>query len=560
MKKLIKIILILIVLESALYSQLADSPSPKFRINIKNTGVSAYGPTPTIPMKAIKVITNWKAETGSNVWASPSIGNDGKIYVGSCDKYMYCFNSDGSNIWRSLTGDVIHSSAAIGNNNKVYVGSFDNYLYCFFTNGKTNRRYKTGGAICSSPSIGSNGNIYVGSHDHYLYCFNTNGTTNWKSATTNDIGASIPAIGNDGRIYIGSLDNYLYCFDPDGSTNWYRPTGDGINSSPAIGNDGNIYVGSKDSYLYCFSTNGNTNRKVKTGGIISISCPAIGNDGRIYIGSYDNYLYCFNPDGTINWQTFLGGIIRSSPVIGSDNKIYIGSHDSYLYCLNPDGTINWKVKTGGSIDSSPVIGSNGEIYIGSSDHYLYCFKVLSCDTGQVAFFNKAPGQYFGVLNLKLTAYKDASKKQLDPLVTIIATIYRNDILYQSLTGNGSIDITLPAEAKYKIKYYTKDNFNNINEIKEAEYIVLIEPGRYIAVYPTVINLNEKDKVIFAYKEQKNNVDIKICTLRGNVVKTITGADFSTGLYEYKTENFQSLPAGRYILKIKDKKALFFIIK
>ena len=84
----------------SLSAQLANSPCPKFHINDQNTGLSAYGATPLGSLTSL-VKTNWKSVTGFFVVSSPAIGSDGKIYVGSYDGYLYCFNTNGTTNWKS---------------------------------------------------------------------------------------------------------------------------------------------------------------------------------------------------------------------------------------------------------------------------------------------------------------------------------------------------------------------------------------------------------------------------------------------------------------------------
>lgn len=185
---------------------------------------------------------------------------------------------------------------------------------------------------------------------------------------------------------------------------------------------------------------------------------------------------------------------------------------------------------------------------------------IDMDIYPIVFFNKIQGEYVGDLDLKLTAYKDATKSELEPTATIVIKIFCNDKEYQTHTGIGTVDISLPAGAGYKLSYYTRDIVNNTSLLKEAIYTVVKKSSEDIAINPTVVNLNEEEKIKFIYKNGQDNMIIKICTLREDVVKEITGVDFSTGSYEYSTKNLQSLPTGQYIIKIGNKKTLFTLIK
>ena len=179
----------------------------------------------------------------------PAIANDGTVYIGSFDQYLYAIYPNGNLKWRYQTGGIVNSSPSISNDGTVYVGSWDGYLYAIYPNGSLYWKYQaaTGGArINSSPAIASDSTIYVGSEDHGLYAIYPNGSLKWRYQTDMNIWGSTPAIGRDGTIYVGSEDRYLYAIYPDGSLKWRYQAGARINVQPAIASDGTIYVGSDD--------------------------------------------------------------------------------------------------------------------------------------------------------------------------------------------------------------------------------------------------------------------------------------------------------------------------
>ena len=98
-----------------------------------------------------------------------------KLYLLSCFLFMLCFihassaQTPGTLKWRYKTGNLIESSPAISEDGTIYVGSYDDYLYAINPDGTPKWRYQTGNNVESSPAIGSDGTVYVGSWDHYLY-------------------------------------------------------------------------------------------------------------------------------------------------------------------------------------------------------------------------------------------------------------------------------------------------------------------------------------------------------------------------------------------------------
>jgi hypothetical protein len=156
-------------------------------------------------------------------------------------------NNQGSEKWRFKTGGSVADSAVIDDNGIIYFGSWDSYLYAVYPNGTMKWRYGTEGLIWSCPAISEDGTIYVGTFHNYLHAVNPNGTRKWKFDADNSITAS-PAIAEDGTIYFGTYGEggRVYAINPDGTEKWHYITGWHICSGPAIGDDGTVYVGSSD--------------------------------------------------------------------------------------------------------------------------------------------------------------------------------------------------------------------------------------------------------------------------------------------------------------------------
>ncbi|RLE71848.1 MAG: hypothetical protein DRJ45_02925, partial [Thermoprotei archaeon] len=378
--------------------------------------------------------------------------------------------------WKFKTGASIRWGVcpAVTEDGRIYCGSDDDYLYCLDMNGNLIWKYKTGGNIPCAPLIVGE-RVIFGSKDGYLYCLNRNtGSLLWRYKTEGDFGGTSPAYNGEHIITgVGKNNPNLYCFDLEGNEIWRFSIGTPQFFSAAIGPDGIIYVGSDESHLYAISSNGtikwdfNTEtiikgylgviiqnitpeikktiglrenygvlitdvkkgspaekagikpndvileydgkkvknvqdicmmvRETEPGKRVKILLwrksrkitihakigrvgaefyggPAISSDGTVYASSDEGYLYSINPDGSLKWKFKTGDDIWSSPAIAKDGTIYVGSLDGYLYAINPDGSLKWKFKTGGSVVSSPAIAQDGTIYVGSDDCCLYAIN------------------------------------------------------------------------------------------------------------------------------------------------------------------------------------------
>ena len=212
-------------------SEIPPKDWPYWRGNMEKPGVA------TNQMGPVKLNLIWKYQTGGGaVTSSPAIVN-GKVYVGSYDKNLYCLDAyTGSLLWKFETGFRIASSPAVAGN-KVYLGPDDGYVYCLDANtGALVWKKAVGGfypsmmvevaswQVRSSPIIVNN-RLYVGGLDGKVYCLNAlNGEILWSYTTGMPIVGS-PAYYGD-RIYITSLDRNVYCLDANTGTklwNWTTP-------------------------------------------------------------------------------------------------------------------------------------------------------------------------------------------------------------------------------------------------------------------------------------------------------------------------------------------------
>src|SRR3972149_5799832 len=263
-----------------IHAQLADSPWPMFRHDLKHTGRSSY-------TGSGKNYLQWVYPVGSST-STPAIGTDSTIYVGSYDSNLYAINPDGTLKWKYKTGDVIESSPAVGTDGVIYVGSNDNKVYAINSDGTLKWFYTTDGDVVSSPAVGTNSTVYVGSYDGNLYAINKDGTL--KKDPPPSLKQQIyssPAVGSAEIIYVGSRNNRLYSFSANLSERWYRQVFNQVDSSPAIGSDGTVYVGADK--LYAFTDSGSYWTYTTTNELPVSSSPAISSSDNIYFGAESGF-------------------------------------------------------------------------------------------------------------------------------------------------------------------------------------------------------------------------------------------------------------------------------
>ncbi len=288
--------------------------------------------------------------------ASPSIGSDGTVYVGSADRQLYAINPNGTLKWVYPTKVILSSSPALATDGTIYVAgtNLDKTIVCpapipvaqlstFYAinpNGTLKWEITLSGNLNSSPVIASDGTIYVGSA----------GDTTFDRANPCDVATAYPPSDANASY---PVNGHVYAINPAGTINWdFRALGN-VDSSAAIAADGTIYIGS-DYATKAYGAN--------TTLLIDIGSQTTG------------YFYAINPNGTLIWVTDLFGNVKSSPAIGSDGTIYVGSDKEDVFALNTNGTIKWIYPTRGPVRSSPALAADGTIYVGSNDSGLYALN------------------------------------------------------------------------------------------------------------------------------------------------------------------------------------------
>lgn len=309
----------------------------------------------------------WKFDTHTSLYASPSIGPDGTIYLSIplAPGMLYAINPNGTIKWTANSPNLSTQSApTVSDDGTIYVGA-----QAYDSNGSLKWSYPTGKITYSSPAISRSGVIYVGSNDKFLYAINLDGTLKWRFLTSAEIDSS-PAIGTDGTIYILSR-NAFYAINPNGTQKWKIDIGyyasEILRSSPAIDSDGTIYV------CNC-AINPDGTIKWGTFGLTYCS-PIIGNDS-IYIGDDTGNLYSYDKKtGIIKWSFSTYEMIRCTAAIGADGTIYFGS--SGFYALDSNGSLKWKIDSV-YCDTPIVVSLSGIIYFGHRNSpYLYAINSSS---------------------------------------------------------------------------------------------------------------------------------------------------------------------------------------
>ena len=297
----------------------------------------------------------WSVQTGDWIESTAALSPDESVvYFGSWDNNLYALNTEsGAQEWTFETGSLIFSSPAVADNGTILAGGADGFVYALGPDGSLQWSAFLGGEIDSSIAIGLSGRLYVGTTEGFIYALDIEtGEEIWSfeiPVEPSAVGrvtsiASSCALDGLGKLYFGSNNYFVYALNTlDGTLAWNFETGAEVESSPTISIDGNLLVSSRDGLLYSLSREGEFVWSVNIGENYYTSA-VVDEIGRIYVSSYISdtlsYLNLISPEGTILQRVAFSDVIDSSVAIGPGGVLYLGNNDGSIYAFSNGGRLS----------------------------------------------------------------------------------------------------------------------------------------------------------------------------------------------------------------------------
>jgi outer membrane protein assembly factor BamB len=389
------------------------APVPKFRVDAGNSGneTALNGPTGDIatPPTAFPAFG-----TGDEILlASPAIGADGTVYVGSTDGRLYAYDSAGGSVrWSVDTGGPIDSSPAIARDGGVFIGSESGKLTCVEPDGTVRYSIDLGAGPIDTPvAIGPDGSVYVGTSNgaasEFIAIDGLSGQVLWRYDNAGGDIRTVPAIlqgaaPGDVTVFFATTGGEVVALasKPDASGNPVvrgtfsvadvGDTGTFYTSSPALSADGStLYIGALNNNLYALNTADLSQKWAFDTGAPVYASPAVDlATGRVYVANFDTFgtsavsfqsrLWALLPDGSAdlsfgeldpssgartgyflpqetsdtNSAEVVGTLITSSPLVDASGTVYFGAYNDRIYAVDGiDGSRLWAVKLGGADDT-----------------------------------------------------------------------------------------------------------------------------------------------------------------------------------------------------------------
>jgi len=309
-------------------------------------------------------------EGASSFHATPALGTDGTLYIG--------FSTGGATpeargtfyalrgaagvspqaVWTVDLGPGRQtSSPTLGDDGTIYVVSGAGKLFAIAPDGMTRWTAKVGPTVKSSPSLAADGTVLIASMDGKLYAVSPPGNEAQGEATvrwTFDFGQ-----------HLGSTPLVTAPMPPPGAD------AVGSGSSPMIAPDGTIYVGANNSNLYAINPDGTLKwlyeAEREVAGIWST--PALSLDERtIFFTANKGGVYALDREtGKPRWQFGVYGSVYSSPTLDSQGTLYTGSTIGHVFALRSEtGGLVWDLDVETPVWTAPAIRSDGTLVVGDT--------------------------------------------------------------------------------------------------------------------------------------------------------------------------------------------------
>ncbi len=524
MKKILLLFLIIFLLVNVKFVLSSEVIWNTYRGNTQRWGYSDSQFSPPL-MEAFRY--------NSNATFSSPIYANGKIFVGSGDKNLYCFDAETGNILWTYETDGAITHAPTYDNGKIYFGSVDGYFFCLDENNpqKYFWRYITYSKIYVSPLVIGN-IVYFASENGLVYAFDKiTGKEVWNTPflTQGKINSAIA--GDDTSIFFISQDGNLYAVHPlTGSLLWKKIVGPNVKSTPVI----------KENYVYILNNMGQLLAIDRTTrnqdwyynlGQDTNTTPAISGDLAIILGKNGKIACVDLKTGKARWERTLSGSFDTSPVV-TDKYIFVGDSASTLYMLSiENGTTSWFTKFEKGFYNDFCI-QNNRLYTVGLDFSLRCFisqlppslkvEPITLDFGEVEVNSKK------TLSLNL---KNVGGGTLTG--TLESSIYWIKVFPTEFSGNDvvinvTVDTTgFEMEKNYQGKVTIKSNGGN------QEVSVVLKTASLpakLSVTPKLLdygNINKGDK---------KTIQITIKNLGGGVLFGTLSTDVNW--IEFETINFE----------------------
>jgi len=286
-------------------------------------------------------VVRWTLALGDRVYATPCVGDDGTIYVGSDAKKFMAVSPDGKVKWSLDTDGDADTGAAVAADGSV-VFAAGRAIYDVTPLGFVRWRFAAKRKVYGAPALGANGRVFAGSQDHHLYSLGADGRLVWSV----DLGADVdgaPALDDHGSVFVGTDGDEVVRVDPDdGRVVWRTNVGGYVRGTLSVARNGDVLAG-----VY-----GPRPRAVRL----------LAGDGAV------------RGDFAIQGTGALDFGVHGGALEDATGTLVFGAQDDAVYAVDAGGRLLWRFTTGGDVDAPATLLRDGTLVIGSDDGLVTAFR------------------------------------------------------------------------------------------------------------------------------------------------------------------------------------------
>lgn len=162
----------------------------------------------------------WSLETSGAIVNSPTLGEDGTVFVGTLNKEVLAINSaNGRTIWNYETPGWVWGSPTYFDG-QLFLGDLDGTMVAVdASSGHELWSVDTEGAITGAP-LALNDHIYVINENGQVFSFSLDGTIQWTKNIEAALYGSPISAGELILVGVGTTDSVVTALDQNGDTVW----------------------------------------------------------------------------------------------------------------------------------------------------------------------------------------------------------------------------------------------------------------------------------------------------------------------------------------------------
>jgi hypothetical protein len=262
--------------------------------------------------------------------------------------------------WRFDAGGPIHASPAVGAEGSVYVGTADGYVLALDPQGRVVWSYTLEGAVAWAPLVDRSGRLYVATTAQRLCSFQPNGALGWQVRTPAHVAGELVLGSPSGALFAGT-DGNVWAYNEYGTPLWHAAVGAPISAGPRLFGS-HVVVGSTDGRVLEFE---GTLRR----GTFDVhgACDAIVGarpDGSATI-LVEGALLDVGPKGEVLFRR--DGVEWAESLDGGFLAIERGG---MLTRLTSNGDVASTIPVGTEASAPPVVTSSGVVYVAGASGTL----------------------------------------------------------------------------------------------------------------------------------------------------------------------------------------------